>query len=400
MIKEEALARGNQPSSLPTSPGTVVPDQATPRVETEQNPLAQDMIENRASWTSFFSLRAAHGAKKVTLQGEPPEEEVMEIDVNTEIPVTQVPAPTVSLSNAPSIVGKKVAGIIASSTSTPSSKPRSSSAGPARRGPPKPPLTDSESIRRKVTGLSTTKRSSSATPSKRSLPPQSASKAPNMILPTFGDTFYTLPRALPPHTRPTTLKKVGRLVSGVLGITSNGGGQVSNDEMREWQAHSGAKVPRNYEGLRSARDVGRDLPRVGEVLGIQDVGRIKECKRIVIIGVHGTLLGEPTGTSPKFASMMEAAVKRFMEKQDVVLEKITCMPLEGEGTIEKRVEKVEDLQEADVVFVATHSQGSVVSTQLLDRLIADGHIRTSKGWELVKATLDTAVDGIGITVPP
>jgi hypothetical protein len=53
-----------------------------------------------------------------------------------------------------------------------------------------------------------------------------------------------------------------------------------------------------------------------------------------------TLLGEPTGTSPKFASMMETAVKEFMDVHGVTPEKITSMPLEGEGTIEKRVEKL------------------------------------------------------------
>lgn len=52
-----------------------------------------------------------------------------------------------------------------------------------------------------------------------------------------------------------------------------------------------------------------------------------------------TLLGEPTGTSPKFAAMMETAVLVFMEKQGVTLEKVTSMPLEGDGTIERRVEK-------------------------------------------------------------
>jgi hypothetical protein len=35
------------------------------------------------------------------------------------------------------------------------------------------------------------------------------------------------------------------------------------------------------------------------------------------------------------------------------------------------------LHEADVIFVATHSQGSVASTMLLDRLIGEGHICTS-----------------------
>ena len=36
---------------------------------------------------------------------------------------------------------------------------------------------------------------------------------------------------------------------------------------------------------------------------------------------------------------METAVLEFMDKQGVKLEKITCMPLEGDGTIERRVEK-------------------------------------------------------------
>lgn len=38
---------------------------------------------------------------------------------------------------------------------------------------------------------------------------------------------------------------------------------------------------------------------------------------------------------------------------------------------------MEDLHDADAIFIATHSQGSVVSTHLLDRLIADRHIRTA-----------------------
>ena len=40
-----------------------------------------------------------------------------------------------------------------------------------------------------------------------------------------------------------------------------------------------------------------------------------------------------------------------------------------------------DIHTADVIFVATHSQGSVVSTHLIDRLIRDGHIRTPQNIE-------------------
>lgn len=43
---------------------------------------------------------------------------------------------------------------------------------------------------------------------------------------------------------------------------------------------------------------------------------------------------------------------------------------------------MDDLHDADAIFVATHSQGSVVSTHILDRLISDGHIRTRLNSEL------------------
>jgi hypothetical protein len=37
--------------------------------------------------------------------------------------------------------------------------------------------------------------------------------------------------------------------------------------------------------------------------------------------------------------MIEAALLEFMEEQGVELEKVTSIPLEGEGTIDHRVEK-------------------------------------------------------------
>lgn len=56
-------------------------------------------------------------------------------------------------------------------------------------------------------------------------------------------------------------------------------------------------------------------------------------------------------------------------------------------------EWMDDLQGADVIFFATHSQGSIVSTHILDRLITDGHIRT--------APRDLTVNAVGsITRPP
>lgn len=40
------------------------------------------------------------------------------------------------------------------------------------------------------------------------------------------------------------------------------------------------------------------------------------------------------------------------------------------------LEWLDDLHEADVVFVAAHSQGTIVAAHLIDRLLKGGHINT------------------------
>lgn len=40
-------------------------------------------------------------------------------------------------------------------------------------------------------------------------------------------------------------------------------------------------------------------------------------------------------------------------------------------------EWVKDIHAADVIFISAHSQGSIVSTHLIDLLIRDGHVITS-----------------------
>ncbi|KJA13189.1 hypothetical protein HYPSUDRAFT_60044 [Hypholoma sublateritium FD-334 SS-4] len=90
------------------------------------------------------------------------------------------------------------------------------------------------------------------------------------------------------------------------------------------------------------------------------------------------------------------------------LEKIMKIPLEGNGTIERRVDNpsrrlthgsihrlytkllangewITDLHAADAIIVVTHSQGSIVSTHLLDCLIRDGHIVAPKNVDAVRA---------------
>lgn len=57
-----------------------------------------------------------------------------------------------------------------------------------------------------------------------------------------------------------------------------------------------------------------------------------------------SVIGEPTGTSQKFSSMMAAAVRQFFrdkgyDEEEVQELRVTEVPLEGEGTIEHRVDK-------------------------------------------------------------
>lgn len=82
--------------------------------------------------------------------------------------------------------------------------------------------------------------------------------------------------------------------------------------------------------------------------------------------------------------MMHDSVQAYLEsKYEAGSFNILPIPLEGEGQVDDRVNRLYDqltgreewvhaLKRADVVFLATHSQGSVVSTHLLARMLAAG----------------------------
>lgn len=58
-------------------------------------------------------------------------------------------------------------------------------------------------------------------------------------------------------------------------------------------------------------------------------------------------------------------------------------------------EWVDDIHAADVIFVSAHSQGSIVSTHLVDRLIRDGHVTTSAlTTEATRQTSNTTVESV------
>jgi hypothetical protein len=115
-------------------------------------------------------------------------------------------------------------------------------------------------------------------------------------------------------------------------------------------------------------------------------------KNIVIIGVHGwfpgniirRVIGEPVGTSSKFAAMMGlATIQVFKERFGIHIphHAITMISLDGEGKVADRLELlysqlsdpsknwIKKLQNADLLLFASHSQGTPVATLLCERLI-------------------------------
>ncbi|KAI1276618.1 hypothetical protein F5Y07DRAFT_366500 [Xylaria sp. FL0933] len=117
-------------------------------------------------------------------------------------------------------------------------------------------------------------------------------------------------------------------------------------------------------------------------------------KKAVAIGVHGLfpasylrpMIGQPTGTSIKFANNCAEAIRRWTESNgssDCEIEKVA---LEGEGKIADRVNNlwklllnwIEHIKNADLIMLACHSQGVPVSIMLLARLIELGVITNSR----------------------
>ncbi|KAI1331171.1 hypothetical protein F5Y16DRAFT_423714 [Xylariaceae sp. FL0255] len=117
-------------------------------------------------------------------------------------------------------------------------------------------------------------------------------------------------------------------------------------------------------------------------------------KKAVAIGVHGLfpasflrpMIGQPTGTSLRFASHCADAIRRWADSHgygDCEIEKIA---LEGEGKIADRVNNlwklllnwIEHLRSADLILIACHSQGVPVSVMLLAKLIELGVVNSAR----------------------
>ena len=98
-----------------------------------------------------------------------------------------------------------------------------------------------------------------------------------------------------------------------------------------------------------------------------------------------TVLGEPTGTSIRFAQSAAAAIRRWAESNGAAVE-VETVALEGEGKVADRVDMLWKLLEkwmnhvksADFIVIGAHSQGVVVGLQLLARMIEQGWVDNAR----------------------
>ncbi|EMD58846.1 hypothetical protein COCSADRAFT_165101 [Bipolaris sorokiniana ND90Pr] len=116
-------------------------------------------------------------------------------------------------------------------------------------------------------------------------------------------------------------------------------------------------------------------------------------KKAVAIGVHGffpapiiqKVLGQPTGTSIRFANAAAAAIKDWTEARGYTPE-IEQIALEGEGFIAERVNSlwklllnwIDHIKQADFILVACHSQGVPVAMMLVAKLIQFGCVNATR----------------------
>ena len=210
---------------------------------------------------------------------------------------------------------------------------------------PSVPTSQSAPATRPSTPEPTKARETTAKPASAVAPkPQdpTTSRPPNLVMPTFHDTYSRV-------QLPTLLERATSYIASSLRIIET-------------------PTPSPHVSIAPT------LPKI---------------RSAVAIGVHGyfpapliqKVLGPPTGTSIRFANHASAAVRAWADKNqpDVPCD-IETVALEGEGFIADRVNTLwklllnwlSHLRQADLVFVACHSQGVPVAVMLISKLIQLG----------------------------
>ncbi|EJT97248.1 hypothetical protein DACRYDRAFT_97335 [Dacryopinax primogenitus] len=392
-------------SSVPNTGITNAPNSTTAK-EGSKRSTAQEAA--KAAGTAKEAVRAARCASKEPLKPGPGEK-----DVGKDVKPSSLPKDTLKITLVGG-TGSKPGSIKAgTSPGSPALTVPPKAPTPEPKDAPASPLTVNPKLKK---ALADSKRAAPVTAKKDKAEP--SPPLPNFLLPTFQDVFYHPPLSFrPPEAdgKPSgALKKTMRYVNKFLGAPPNYRPVLIDPELAEYQrrlekgkGREGEEVPvplsASSKAMQEKSQVERMklegmpalMPRSWAVMGVDRLGEMRAVKRAVVVGIHGwfpggmlrSVLGEPTGTSAKFAQMQRDALLDYLQKHDIKLDTLTEIPLEGEGTIAHRLEKLystltsnelwmNDIHQADVILFACHSQGSIVTCQIMDRLLEEGHIYT------------------------
>lgn len=227
------------------------------------NPIQSSITANISGWASFLSSRTLL-AKRITDTEHREEDamEVMDIDEGDD-----ERSSTLSLAVTSESRGKDPAAReILASKSIPAS-PRSSSPSPRPKAKPD----DFKGSKGASVSPAPPKGSGRASP--RVPPP------PNLVLPTWDDTFLIPPRSSVPRVKSdSAFTKTVRFVSGML-FAKDDSASVERDKV-------------HLESGEHFADFGKELPRIWDVIdGREDDRFLQGCKRVVVIGIHGWFPG-------------------------------------------------------------------------------------------------------------
>jgi hypothetical protein len=345
LVREAALARDSQPTLVTTQPPALASpsDQVTDTMREDKaysdeiNPIRTTIGVNKSGWASFFMARSIKsvtedGEKKI-IGNEPGngEMEVMEVPgpedlspppgVAATATTTSTAAPAdlastpgstntvaammnqfVSKSSAPSIksTSSKVPGSPTKPLKEIERKQGREEKEPKRKDPPAPPLTNSENVKREATKR-VSERPPSPSPSKlsgASRPISPRNRPPNLVLPTWGDTFHAPPRSLLPISMMRKEdERAEYVVTKTIKTLWSKGWEVAGMGSVKGKERARTRRASEEAGPSELADFGKALPRAFTVVGGKiDPKVLQGACRVVVIGVAGWSPGAVTRT--------------------------------------------------------------------------------------------------------
>lgn len=345
---EQDSSKDRQDVKAPPTPAEQIKADALARMG------AKDAVLNeatRSTWINYFSSRSALPSFKVEDKDRGPEVMKIEFPSSQQTKTVQSYSSTQQQASVQSSTNGKGKETGPSSSEKKENKKESIDKAKVDPAPPisrpSTPLTTNKDVAKQVVkgaaaAAAATRGKKAENPTK---PPKGLSPPPNLLLPSFDDTFTTTPRSTPPSkgmlektlsylfSRPSEdAAKARARKSSLLSIGASRG-ESRDDDTKEHEAQA-------------------RLPRMWSVVGDKEKATSKGCKgvqKVAIIGIHGwfsqgplrNLFGEPTGTSVKFATMMSNAVKEHFEKAGQAINdaQISVIALEADGQVADRVNK-------------------------------------------------------------